>query len=158
MQEENILNVIMYLFKHHMEEGTSIVMAPEKLSTELESAGFSPNSIKMAFAWLENLSLKTQDSMTPPNPDRSRVFQGLEADYIDNQCQAYLQYLTSANILNTVTRELVINQLLHLRDLNIDVSLVKWFTLLVLYNQEDTEKALERMELLVLNDENETVH
>ena len=35
---------------------------------------------------------------------------------------------------------------------DIDVSLVKWVTLMVLYNMPDEQEALKQMELLVLDD------
>ena len=141
-----------------MHEGSPLFLTPEKLFTELESAGFSTSSIKMAFSWLENLSTTSHELVDAPSEDTIRVFQGMEADFIDITCQAYLYYLTTSNILNLTTRELVINQLLHLKELNIDVSLIKWVTLLVLYNQENSKEALERMELLVLHDQEDTVH
>ena len=157
-QEENVLNVIMYLFKHHMDEGTAIIVAPEKLSYELESAGFSKRSINMAFNWLEKLSLNKQDHIQPASADSIRVFSDLEKNHLDLNCQNYIHYLTQADILNFSTREHLIDQLLQLNDINIDISLIKWVTLLVLYNQDNTEAALKKMELLVLNDQEDTLH
>lgn len=157
-QEENMLNVIMYLFKHHMDQGTSLIISPDRLSEELESAGFSKPSISMAFNWLENLSADNQEKFTAPQTDSIRVFQGLEAHYINRKCQDYIHYLTRTNILNLKTREFVIDQLLNLRNINVDISLLKWVTLLVLYNQEESEEALKRMELLVMENTELTIH
>jgi len=157
-QEENILNVIMYLFKHHMAQGTSLVISPDSLTEELESAGFSKPSIKLAFNWLENLSADNQEKFVPPQTDSIRVFQGLEAHYINRKCQDYIHYLTRTGILTVTTREFVIDQLLNLRDINVDISLLKWVTLLVLYNQEESEEALKRMELLVMENTELTIH
>ena len=160
MQEENILNVLMYLFKHHMESGSALLFAPDKLSTELESAGFSKTSIRKAFQWLEQLSSPNQNEITAPQTSSLRLFHGIETDQINVECQEYLRYLSRINILDNLSRERVINQLVNLKNLTIDISLIKWVTLLVLYNRDDdgAKKALEQMELLVLNDNMDTVH
>ena len=50
------------------------------------------------------------------------------------------------------------NLLLDLQVDVVDVSLVQWVTLMVLYNQQDQQQALAKMEFLVLHERAEAVH
>ncbi|MEZ5671401.1 MAG: DUF494 family protein [Thiotrichaceae bacterium] len=54
--KENILDVLMYLFEHFMDEDNQIGHDQDALKVELVAAGFQGTEVNKAFAWLEALS------------------------------------------------------------------------------------------------------
>jgi Smg protein len=155
-QEEGVLNVLMYLFKHHMQGSCGVELEPD-LFNELEGAGFSKITIRLAFVWLEKLNSRTKNSLIQPSDQCIRIYNERELAILDDESIDYIKYLCKANILNFETTELVIAQLCDL-NCKIDISLVQWVCLVVLFNQDNAEDALAKMELLVLHDRYETIH
>lgn len=152
MKEESVLNVLMYLFKNHMQESCELDTGELKLLVKLEELGFRRKAIDRAFTWLNNLTTGTRKPIDLPKKESLRVFNEYECDLLDMECRRFLLMLEQQGILNPHTRELVINQALELEPEGIDISLLKWVTLLVLFNQPDEKHALACMELLVLDD------
>ena len=68
------------------------------------------------------------------------------------ECQSFLQRLLQTNILNLYTHEMVIDRITHLGSTQIDVHLLKWVILMVLFNKKSEEESLAYMEWLVLED------
>ena len=157
MKEDSVLNILMYIFKHHMQQGETIG-ALEEVIDELEQIGFSKLAIHDAFAWLDRLADELLVGMTAPRCQSMRVFSGEERARFTTAAQDYVYYLDQADILNHTNREAVMNLLLDLQVDVVDVSLVQWVTLMVLYNQQDQQQALAKMEFLVLHERAEAVH
>lgn len=152
MNPESVLNVLMYLFLHHMRDNPDEKVTNETgLFDHLEEAGFEPTAIAQALHWLANLHSDDQEVPLPESPKAFRIFNDLEYELIDESCRRYLLELEGLGILNSVTRELVIHQILELSTEGIDLPLIKWVTLLVLFNQSNEQEALAHMELLVLD-------
>jgi Smg protein len=150
MNPESVLNVLMYLFMHHMRNNCDISKEQDTLFDELEHFGFEPNAIIQALSWLANLSVERRQPPAASKPDSFRVYSDYECEMINQDCRHYIYQLEHIGILDAVTRESVIHQIVDLRDEGIDVSLVKWVSLLVLFNQPNAQEALAQMELLVL--------
>ncbi len=151
----SILNVLMYLFHNHMGEHCYIEdeLQPE-ITDQLEDIGFDRDSIKQAFNWLANLneSRDSLDDMPEHEVDAVRVFNEYECEVFDLECRSYLLMLQQLKILGPKLRELVIDLIFPLEHEGVDISLIKWVTLMVLYNDSSRQDALANMELLVLND------
>lgn len=161
MKTESILNVLMYLFRHHMSENTVIDDVPRgKLIDHLEKIGFQRTTIRQAFAWLERLNASEVDSHALNQTQKVRIYNDYEADVLCIECRGFLHFLEQEGILTPYTRELVIQQALELaeNDEEVDVSLVKWVALMVLFSQPEEKRALQCMEFLVLDDTSGTVH
>ncbi|WP_423063162.1 DUF494 domain-containing protein [Candidiatus Paracoxiella cheracis] len=152
MKEESVLNVLMYLFKNHMQDNCELDTIQAKLLLQLEELGFRRKVINQAFEWLENLSRESQEPILQPSKCSLRVFSDYECELLDIDCRSFLISLEQQGILNPQTRELVISQAIELEFEGIDVSLLKWVTLMVLFNQPDEKHALACMEFLVLDD------
>lgn len=162
MKTESVLNVLMYLFRNHMSENTEIQDVPSgKLIDHLEKIGFQRAAIQQAFAWLERLNdIQTNDEALKKNQGL-RVYSDFEREVFDNECLGFLHFLEAQHILTPYTREIVVHQALELADdeeEEIDISLLKWVALMVLFNQPDERQALQCMEFLVLDDTSGTVH
>lgn len=152
MKEESVLNVLMYLFKNHMLQNCELDTIEAQLLLQLEELGFRRKVIHQAFEWLENLSQGNNHAIQPSQEKSMRVFNGLECELLDLQCRSFIIALEQQGILNSHTRELVISQALELEVDTIDISLIKWVTLMVLFSQPEEKYALSCMEFLVLDD------
>jgi len=158
MKEENVLNVLMYLFENHMKDSCSLHTEPDELFEQLEKAGFESSTIYQAMDWLEKLIKDNTQFIQIPQTLSTRVFTSYEKEFIDFKCERFLISLEQLEILTPETREIVINQILMLDPEGIDLPLIKWITLMVLFNRTDSENALACMEFLVLDDTHGGVH
>ena len=159
MKEESVLNVLMYLFQNHMQESCSLRTNNDELFEQLEDAGFQSSVINQAMEWLDKLIEGNSKFLQAPQKNSTRVFTPYEKDFIDLECQRFIIALEQQKILTPETREIVINQVLALNSEGIDLSLIKWVTLMVLFNRSDNEdNALACMEFLVLDNTLGGVH
>ncbi|MDF1760099.1 MAG: DUF494 domain-containing protein [Coxiellaceae bacterium] len=154
-QTSSVLNVLMYLFHNHMGEDCQIEGAEQpEITLQLEDVGFDRISIQQAFDWLDNLnqSRASLDDMPEYEEKSVRVFNQYEHEVFNLECRSYLLMLQQLKILSPKLRELVIDLIIPLEQEGVDISLIKWVTLMVLYNDSARQDALANMELLVLND------
>lgn len=150
--KEDMFEVLMYLFENHMQSDCKLHLTEDVLLAELEKAGFNAITIDKALDWLEGL-LVVQENTAHNSATLSssiRIYSIYEHHKLDVKVIGFLLFLEQTGILNTVTRELVIDRLMAIEDLDIDLPQVKWVTLLVLFNQPNEEAALACMENLVL--------
>lgn len=157
MKDESVLNVLMYIFHNHIKKDQNIYLDDKKLIEELKSAGFHSLSIGRAFRWLARLSELAEQ---PPalHKHAIRVFNEQECWMLDTECRNFILSLERQGILTPYTRETVIHQTLELIHEGIDISLIKWVTLMVLFNTPGCEDALAHMEFLMEHDALDTVH
>lgn len=151
MKEHSVLGVLMYIFKHHMQQNCEIDAEEENLLPSLEQIGFKRNTIIQALSWLGNLTQVSHNKPNEPRDKSFRIYSEYECEYLDLHCQSYILQLEQQGVLNAVTREIVISQVIELENEGIDVNLIKWVTLMVLFNQTNDDQALAYMEFLVLN-------
>lgn len=156
-REATVLDVLMYLFHHHMDREQQINLNDMELVDNLKSAGFHAHSIGKAFRWLNHLNqLAEQD--TPASSDSFRVFSEEECWLINTKCRDFILSLEHQGILTPITREIVIHQTMELINEGVDLNLLKWVTLMVLFNMPNSENALKHMEFLVLSNAFDTIH
>lgn len=153
MKEETVLNVLMYLFRHHMHNHNIELDATQsKLTQQLEKIGFRRKVINQAFDWLDKLAQGTNTPIILQKDHAMRIYSPYEQERLDADCQGFILFLEQQNILTPHTRELVVSQALELNAEKLDISLIKWVTLMVLFNQADDTGALACMEYLVLDE------
>lgn len=157
MKEESILNVLMYIFHHHMDKNQKISIDDMGLVDELKSAGFHSMSIGKAFRWLHHLT-QLADKKINFSPSSFRVYNDQELWLMDADCRSFIFSLELQGILTPETREIVIHQTLELINEGVDINLIKWVTLMVLFNTPGCDDALAHMEFLVQSDAFDTVH
>ena len=157
MNDETVLNVLMYLFHNHMEKDHPLDLNNMKIVDDLKLAGFHAHSIGRAFRWLHHLvELSAQD--TPPSAQSFRVFSEQECWVMNIECRDFILALEQQGILSPHAREVVIHQTLELISEGVDLGLLKWVTLMVLFNMANCESALSHMELLVLSNTLDNIH
>ena len=150
MKENSVLHVLMYLFQNHIQTNCHIDES-EVLIDQLESVGFVLPVINQAIDWLANLAdSKTSSYIATPQTTSFRIYTPHEINLFGEQCINFISHLEKEAILTPITRELLIHQSIELQSEGIDLNLIKWVTLMVLFNQPEHDTALSRMELLVL--------
>lgn len=158
--KENIFEVIMYLFENYMDDNSELHTDQESLSVELKQAGFLSSEISKAFDWLEGL-VSLKEKTLPhaiPNKLSIRVYNQAEQKKLNLECRGYLLRLEQINIIDEVTRELVIDRSMALETGDFTLDHLKWVVLLVLFNQPDQEEAFLWMEDVILDPVHTVLH
>jgi len=154
-----MLDVLMYLFEHYMDESTVIAVDDKDLQSHLSDAGFSSSEIDKALNWLDGLTPGHQGVTKNFNYNNSiRLYSRQECLRLNGNCRGYLQFLEQSGILHPETRELVIDRALALENDEIDLDKLKWVILMVLFNQPQQDKSVNRMEDLVFSEPMASIH
>lgn len=151
--KESVLDVLMYLFEHHFDEDSEVESDQEVLRRELLEAGFAEAGVDKAFEWLEGLCSndaigETADVDAVP---ANRIYTDEEREHLDLDCRSFLLFLEHARVLDSTTRELVIDRAMALDAEDMDLEQLKWVVLMVLFNQPGKEAAFAWMEDFVLD-------
>ena len=147
---ENLLDVLLYLFENYP---ISDLQDDGPVRDDLDEAGFLPEEIDDAFAWLRDTSPVNQKLVSKPGNDAVRLFTPEEAERLSPQCQGCLHALQQHQVLNGATREIVIDRLLALADEHndvddIDVDQLKWVVMMVLSSSGE-DQAYAGMEAML---------
>lgn len=158
--KESVLDVLMYLFEHYIDDGTELDSDRESLKQELAEAGFPEGEIGKAFEWLEALTAEGARAAPPQGDARSamRVYTDQESERLDLECRGFLLFLEQVRVLDATTRELVIDRVEALEGEEIDLESLKWVVLMVLFNQPGKEAVFAWMEDIVLDKASGRLH
>ncbi|MCY4314295.1 MAG: DUF494 domain-containing protein [Gammaproteobacteria bacterium] len=135
----NVLDVLRYLFEGSHGTGIEAITDEQQQQTvvdQLQEMGFDGRSIYQAFDWIQNLSfLDGVDDGDVGSAQRGiRYYTNEEIQHLPARIRGYIMGLEQVGILDTVSREMVINQLMFLEPESIELDSVKWVTLVVLDN------------------------
>lgn len=158
--KENMMDVLMYLFEHYMDEQLEIVSDQNLLKSRLIDDGFPKTEVDKAFSWLEGLAQQRGNDIKGQHiGQRSiRVYTDSELKYLDTESRGFLQFLEQMEVLTAVTRELVIERAIALELGVIDLEKLKWVILMVLFNQPGQEAAYAWLEDLVFEEMETYLH
>ena len=145
---EDIFDVLIYLFENYMDSEIDIIPDTDMLQTELKAAGFNSRNISLAFEWLDTLALQEEPEFKSA-AHSFRIFCAQECTKLDMECRDFILFLEGMNILNPVSRELVIDRAMAIENITISIEELKWITLMVLLSQPDEELAIAHMENLI---------
>lgn len=157
---ENLIEVLIFIYENYMGNDINTPEDQILLEKDLSDAGFQKEEIKKAFSWLDELASR-QGAMaehSSVNAPSMRVLTQHEQQRLDMETQGMLLYLEQTGILNSFTRELVIERAMALDVQELEAEDVKWIVLLVLLNQPGQESAFALMEEMIYNDTPETLH
>ena len=146
--KETLLDVLMYLFENYHDGEFSDSDNQETLRVELAAAGFPEEEVNHAFSWLDGLARQRNAPTLSGRTDALRIYAPQEQERLSAECRGFLLYLEQLGILNSESRELVIERLLALEE-EVDLERVKWVCLLVLINQPGEEEAAVHLEDMV---------
>ncbi len=157
--KESVLDVLIYLFDHYVEEEMEITPDQEGLKSQLIQAGFADIQVNKAIDWLEGLALQKDELDTDILRSHSiRVFNDKENEKLDVECKGFLLFLEQSGVIDSEDRELVIDRVMALETDLIELHQLKWVVLMVLFNRPGKEAAFTWMEDILMDDINAIVH
>ncbi len=142
---ENVVDLLVYLFENYLYDTPEEHFNKDELFDGLQQAGFSNEVIEAAFDWLEKLP-EHSDRLKTANPDAVRLYSQREYDLLQQDGIDFVMYLENTGILNSKSRELLINSIFDLEADNIDVDDLQWLALIILYSQPGQEQAFESLQ------------
>ncbi len=151
--KEDILDVLLYLFENLMVEDPDSDQDRDSLQNSLIDAGFSPQEISKAFAWLDGLaqSRAACDPRSIVAGGPIRVLAREEREKLEPEAQGFLMFLEQQGVLSPAQRELVLDRVIALDVPEVDVEDLKWVILMVLFNQPEQEAAYAWIENLMFD-------
>ena len=150
---ENVVDILIYLYENYMDSDQQTASDQSEIHEELIQAGFPENQVTKAFQWLDELILRRGPEAFHHQPDNAtRIYTDDEQRRIDVDSRGLLLFLEQNNILDSQSRELVIDRAIALDTYIVTVEEIKWVVLMVLVNQPGLETAFAQMEDLVYND------
>jgi|GEM_PF-1809693 len=159
MTQETTIHVLMYLFNNYFPKELSLNIdfdicdrIDDGVFEDLKKAGFGKDSIARAVEWLEELSNLTDIEYAVETPKGIRIFSPEERFIFDNECRAFLLHMLRCDVVPWAVFELIVHFTLKLNISDIDVSLIKWVSFMVLSNFPGSSTALKKLELLILSD------
>ena len=157
--KQNVFDVLMYLFENYMEDDIGFEEDQDALQEALLEAGFRQNEIGKAFDWLEGLAELQDEALPVTVPSGSlRVYSEPELEKIDTECRGFILFMEQMGVLDSATREMVIDRVMALEEDEVDLEQLKWVILMVLFNQPGREAAFAWMEDLVLDETAGVLH
>ncbi len=160
MMKESVIDVLMYIFEHYIDDDQPEEPDRENLEGYLLEAGFDTDQVGRAFDWLEDLaSLKAPEDNSEKS-DSLRIYTEDETNKLGHEGVGFMYFLEQNGILDTTTREQVIDRALALDTQPMDMDQLKWVILMVLFNQPNEEKHtnLAWLEELVYDDQPLSLH
>lgn len=150
-----MFDILMYLFENFIHSEVEIMVDHEELTDELTRAGFHKEEILKALSWLERLA-DLQDSDKHPYLYKQvqpsvRIYTSDEIERLDTECRGFLMFLEQAKVLDTSTREMVIDRVMELELVPVSIDDLKWVVLMVLFNVPGKENAYSQMEDLLFD-------
>jgi Smg protein len=149
-----MFELLVYLFENYIEMQ---VRADEKtVAKELSAAGFDSADINQAFSWFSSLEvLSTSD--VAANSVGCRIYAEEETKKIGHECLSFMMFLEQAGILNPQEREVVIDRLLALPEMEVNLEQTKWIALMVLWRHGKAKDYLF-VEDALFNNSHPTIH
>ena len=98
--KESVLDVLIYLFDHYIEQELEIIPSQKDLKSQLNQAGFADIQIDKAIDWLEGLAVKKDEiDVGDACSGSTRVFSGIENERLDVECKGFLIFLEQSGVL-----------------------------------------------------------
>jgi Smg protein len=152
----------MYLFETYIHSEIEVAIDQDKLTEELAYAGFQRNDIDKALQWMERLATLQNSDAVPylfaTAPQTMRCYNEEELQKLTTDCRGFLLFLEQLHILNSQTREMVIDRVMALEDSLLSLDDLKWVVLMVLLNVPGNQSAYQQLETLLCDTQDRRVH
>jgi Smg protein len=157
-----MFDILVYLFENYIHNESDIYVNHADLTKELSRAGFHDDDIFKALKWLDSLSALQESHVKPyltkGTSTATRIYSSLELAKLEVECQGFLLFLEQVNVLDAVTREMVIDRVMDLDGNSISLEDLKWVVLMVLFNVPGRESAYAQMEDLIFDEPEGPLH
>ncbi len=158
-----MFDILMYLFENFIHNETEIRVDQDELTDELVRAGFHHDEIYKALSWLEKLAALQETDNIPyfakgPTSFVNRVYTQEEEMRLDVECRGFLLFLEQINVVDSSTREMVIDRVMEIDSKEFCLEDMKWVVLMVLFNVPGKENAYAQMEDLLFEEPEGPLH
>lgn len=157
-----MFDILMYLFENYIHSEAEIFVEHNELNDELIKAGFNQGEIYKALDWLEQLADLQHSDETPYLNARAdtaiRIYTQQECAVLDVECRGFLLFVEQIGVIDSVTREMVIDRMFALEKSHIYLDDLKWVVLMVLFNVPGKEQAYAQMEDLIFDEPTGYLH
>ncbi len=144
--KNDVLDVLMYIFERFQDQEYVVIDEASTLASELTEVGFSDVEIDSALDWIDGLMdmreqvQQASDSAVTPTFS-NRIFCDQECQVLSQRSRGFLYHLEQQGVLDSVSREMVIERTMALNMSDVDLEQVKWITMMVLFNLPGRESA-----------------
>ncbi len=114
--------------------------------------------IQEATQWLIGLTEPEVAGLQTPEKKSLRIFSEEECESLSLPCRRFLLALEQQGIVDAALRERIIYHAMQLQVKNMDLRVVEGIARIILSRQPEGAEALKRMELLMADMDNLTVH
>lgn len=139
--KENVIDVLMYLFEHYIDEDQDDEPVRDFLEDRLIEAGFGNREVSKAFDWLEELASQDGRAGDTPSADATRIYAAAERERLGDGGIAFLMSLEQLGVLDAGVREQIIERLMALGSDPVDEEQLRWVALMVMLNQPGEDPA-----------------
>lgn len=155
-----MFDVVMFLIENYMENGVSMISDKVSVTAELERIGFHKMEIERAMEWLDGLERiqKSSETSMPLTGKAMRHYLPYEDELLGKDGIGFLTYLEQVGVLDSLTREIVIDRLMVLDIQEVDLPRIQWVALVALYNQPHKKAALSLLQDLILTEAFSQIH
>lgn len=158
--KENLLDVLMYLFENYTSESLAIREHIQMITAEMVSVGFRRENVNEAVEWFEVLR-SSMDAFPKQNSFKSsaiRIYTPEESVRLTPEAKSCLLYLEQAGVIDARVREIVIDRAMALASSAVDMTEIKWISLIVIYNLTEFDGSMTLLEEMVFNEEGVVEH
>ncbi|MEE4246395.1 MAG: DUF494 domain-containing protein [Kangiellaceae bacterium] len=144
--KNDVLDVLMYIFEHFQDQEFVVLDEANKLTDELNEIGFSNNDISSALTWIDGLvdmreSAESNEATATVAVTSTRIFSEPECKALSQQARGFIYHLEQLGVLDSITREIVIDRVMALDMVEVDLEQVQWIAMMVLFNLPGQESA-----------------
>jgi len=149
--KQSAVDVLMFLFERYLDddepkETSYITDERDNIQLRLEEVGFHNHEINQAFDWLESLADSKHDSQIMQlKATSTRIYSDQEKKLIGLESLGFLSFLEQNDILNSVTRERILDRVIALGHA-LDAEQLKWIVMIVLHSEPEFDISLALIE------------
>ncbi|ANZ22680.1 hypothetical protein ATN01_02460 [Buchnera aphidicola (Diuraphis noxia)] len=156
-----MFDILIYLFETYVHSKSKITIDYDHLTNDLSNIGFRKRDIYNALRWLKNLSCYEKNIISSINALKTmsiRIYTHEESIKLNVDCRGFILLLEQLEILTLNTREMVIERIMELDISEINLEDLKWIVLIVLFTIPGCELVYKKLESLLFNFKEETIH
>lgn len=143
-----MFDILVFLFESYVHAGAC--PASDQLARQLSDAGFEDEEINEALEWWSGLREMAQAAspQIAPKSDSVRIYADSEMAHLSAECRGFIAFLESAGVLDALSRELIIERAMALKQCTVNLHRLKVIVLMVLWQQDQPLDSLILDELL----------
>lgn len=146
-----MLEILVYIFENYMGCDTHLRVPEEEVTTSLRGEGYFTRDIKEALNWLNALNSPTLAPFHPEHTFAMRHYSTKEHCCFGKKGIAFLTYLQRTNIIDAITREVIIERAMALWRSQMPLRYLKWVSLIVLFSRKADKINMMWMQDLILH-------